>query len=178
MSIQLNNNQNIKDAFQLVVDWTGKRTDLVTTEKWTLVGAINENANKLSALGTTEFEVNDIASRDALTWLTVWDLVLVNDASDDATVNSGWAIYRTKTDLTFFKIAEWEWIDLVVDLSITKDWVKNTIANSKGWTTIDITWATTTTAWLLTADDKTNLDNVLTELSSNNDYQSIITNWL
>ncbi len=47
MTTQLNNNQNIKNAFQSIVDWTGKRADLDTTNKWTLVGAINENANNI-----------------------------------------------------------------------------------------------------------------------------------
>ena len=73
----------------------------------------------LSALGTVEHEVADIAARDILdnTTLSVGDNVFVDDASGDATVDTGWAIYKVTAvtavaPATFRKIHEQEGLDV------------------------------------------------------------------
>jgi hypothetical protein len=59
--------------------------------------------------------VADIAARDALT-LSMNSIVLVQDASADATVNSGAAMYFwDNAGTTFIKVTEFESLDVVVD---------------------------------------------------------------
>lgn len=69
-------------------------------------------------LGTVEYTAADITARDALTGLTDGDRVFTTDASGDATVASGWAVYRYNSG-AFTKIAEQESLDvsLVANLS-------------------------------------------------------------
>ena len=86
-----------------------------------------------------DFSASTITDRDNLTGLSVGDRVFVVDASADATVDSGWAIYRvlsTGPD-TFTKIQEQESLDLVVsggstDLSYTLSPTQGTITSSTG----------------------------------------------
>lgn len=66
-----------------------------------------------SQIGTSQYEVADITARDALSGLSVGDRVFVVDASADATVSSGWAIYVWRGS-AFTKMAEEEGLDVVV----------------------------------------------------------------
>lgn len=69
---------------------------------------------KISGLGAMEI-VADIAARDALT-LTSNVMVLVQDASADATVTAGAALYAYKLSTTsFIKVSEYESMDVVVN---------------------------------------------------------------
>lgn len=64
-------------------------------------------------IGSTQFEVANITARNALTGLTIGDRVFVIDATGDATVSSGWAIYVWRGS-SFTKVAEQEGLDVVV----------------------------------------------------------------
>lgn len=64
-------------------------------------------------IGTSEYEVATIAARNALTGLSVGDRVFVADATADATVGIGWAIYVWRGS-AWTKVAEQEGLDMVV----------------------------------------------------------------
>lgn len=73
-------------------------------------------------VGTSEYEVANITARNALANLSIGDRVFVTDATGDATVSSGWAIYVYRGAGTWTKVAEQEGLDVVVggtDLSMT-----------------------------------------------------------
>ncbi len=85
-------------------------------------------------IGSTQFEVANIAARNALTGLTVGDRVFVIDATGDATVTSGWAIYVWRGS-AFTKIAEQEGLDVVVggaNLSYTPSPTQGVVVSSTG----------------------------------------------
>jgi hypothetical protein len=85
-------------------------------------------------IGSTEYDVADIAARNALTGLTTGDRVFVVDASADATVTSGWAIYVWRGS-AFTKVAEEEGLDVSVggaDLSYTASATQGVVASSTG----------------------------------------------
>lgn len=85
-------------------------------------------------LGTTEYDVATIAARNALTGLSTGDRVFVLDATGDATVSSGWAIYVWR-GAAFTKIAEQEGLDVVIggaDLSYTASPTQGIIVSSTG----------------------------------------------
>jgi hypothetical protein len=85
-------------------------------------------------LGTTEYDVADIAARNALTGLTTGDRVFVVDASADATVTSGWAIYVWR-GAGFTKVAEQEGLDVSVggtNLSYTPSATQGVVVSSSG----------------------------------------------
>jgi hypothetical protein len=85
-------------------------------------------------VGTTEYDVADIAARNALTGLTTGDRVFVVDASADATVTSGWAIYVWR-GAGFTKVAEQEGLDVSVggtDLSYTPSATQGVVVSSSG----------------------------------------------
>jgi len=112
-----------------------------------LVDLISQN------LGTSNHQVDDVAARDALGDLSLGDIVLVDDASADPTVDSGWAIYR-KLPAGFVKTAEENSLDIVItttNLSIgSKTSNSITIANSDG-TPVTLTVASNTEAGLISA---------------------------
>jgi hypothetical protein len=86
-------------------------------------------------VGTSEYEVATIAARNALTGLSVGDRVFVNDATTDATVSSGWAIYVYRGVSTWTKVAEQEGLDVVVggaDLSYTSGASSGIVVSSSG----------------------------------------------
>lgn len=86
-------------------------------------------------VGTSEYEVATIAARNALTGLSVGDRVLVNDATGDATVSSGWAIYVYRAPSTWTKMAEAEGLDVVVggcDLTYTSGASNGIVVSSNG----------------------------------------------
>ena len=86
-------------------------------------------------LGTVaEYPVANIAERNALTGLNIGDRVFVNDATGDATVTSGWAIYIWRGS-AFSKTAEEEGLDVVVggaDLSYTASPTQGVVVSSSG----------------------------------------------
>ncbi len=85
-------------------------------------------------IGSTQFEVPDIAARNALTGLTVGDRVFVIDATGDATVSSGWAIYVWRGS-AFTKVAEQEGLDVVIggaNLSYTPSPTQGVVVSSTG----------------------------------------------
>ena len=68
-----------------------------------------------SQLGTSQYRVADITARNALDGsMSVGDRVMVDDASADATVDSGWALYQWLSSGTWRKIAEEESLDITV----------------------------------------------------------------
>lgn len=88
-----------------------------------------------SNVGTSEYEVATIAARNALTGLSVGDRVMVNDATGDATVSSGWAIYVYRGVSTWTKMAEQEGLDVVVggcDLTYTSGAASGIVVSSSG----------------------------------------------
>lgn len=73
--------------------------------------------------------VADIAARDALS-LTMDSMVLVKDASADATVDSGAALYVWEEALSAFsKIAEYESLDFTIDWSDIQNRPSSSVAN-------------------------------------------------
>jgi hypothetical protein len=66
-----------------------------------------------SQIGSSEYDVADITARNALTGLSTGDRVFCLDASDDATVSAGWAIYVWR-GAAFSKVAEEEGLDVSV----------------------------------------------------------------
>lgn len=64
-------------------------------------------------LGTSQYSVADITARNALTGLSAGDRIFVTDASADATVDTGWAIYIFISTGVFTKVAEQESMDVV-----------------------------------------------------------------
>lgn len=68
-----------------------------------------------SNIGTSEYRVADIASRNALdSGMSVGDRVMVNDATADGTVTAGWALYQWLSSGVWRKIAEQESLDISV----------------------------------------------------------------
>lgn len=87
-----------------------------------------------SNVGTSEYDVANIAARNALTGLSVGDRVFVADATGDATVSSGWAIYIWRGS-AFTKVGEAESMDIVAggaDLSYTASATQGVVVSSSG----------------------------------------------
>jgi hypothetical protein len=104
-----------------------------------------------SNLGTSEYNVADITARNALAGMSVGDIAYVVDASADATVTSGWAVYMWQ-GAAWSKISEQESIDVVqggTDLSYTPSAANGIVVSSTG-TDATIPAATNTAAGLLT----------------------------
>lgn len=89
-------------------------------------------------MGSTDYQAANIAARNGLGNLSAGDTVLVDDATADASVDSGWAIYRYVSPGTFQKIAEEESMDVVVsgggdtDLSYTPSPSAGVVVSSTG----------------------------------------------
>jgi hypothetical protein len=112
-----------------------------------------------SSVGTAEYTVANIAARNALTGLSLGDQVYVTDATGDATVNSGWAIYRWN-GASFTKVLEQEGIDAVqsvTNLAYVAGPAGGSITNSNG-TGFTIPVANGTNAGLMPPADKTKVD--------------------
>lgn len=157
-------------------------------------GAASKNAiydqfialdNKIDALGTNEHEAADIAARDALTGIVVGDKVFVTDASADATVVSGWAIYRANSvgPVTWFKIAEGESLDITVstpDLGYTASATQGVVTNTAGGDAT-LPAATSTNAGLMVPAQFTKLGNITVtgavnlDTISTNDHVAVTT---
>jgi hypothetical protein len=81
-----------------------------------------------------EYDVANIAARNALTGLNIGDRVFVVDATGDTTVTSGWAIYIWRGS-AFSKTAEEEGLDVVAggaDLSYTASPTQGIVVSSSG----------------------------------------------
>lgn len=86
-----------------------------------------------SNIGSSEYDVATIAARNALTGLSTGDRVFVLDATADATVTAGWAIYIWRGAWT--KVAEEDGLDVVAggaDLSYTASPTQGVVASSSG----------------------------------------------
>lgn len=125
-------------------------------------------------LGTSEYSVADITARNALTGITTGDIAYVVNATGDATVTAGWAVYMWQ-GAAWSKISEQEGIDVVAggtDLSYTSSASNGIVVSSTG-TDATIPAATGAIAGLmlpaqvdkvanLTVTAATNLDNMRT----------------
>ena len=68
-----------------------------------------------SQIGTSQYRVADITARNALdASMSAGDRVMVDDASADATVTAGWALYQWLASGVWRKIAEQESLDITV----------------------------------------------------------------
>lgn len=68
-----------------------------------------------SQIGTSQYRVADITARNALdASMSAGDRVMVDDASADATVTTGWALYQWLSTGVWRKIAEQESLDITV----------------------------------------------------------------
>lgn len=90
-----------------------------------------------SQIGTSEYRVADIAARNALnSSLSAGDRVMVDDATGDATVNTGWALYQWLGSNTWRKIAEQEGLDVSVggatNLTYTASATQGVVASDTG----------------------------------------------
>jgi energy-converting hydrogenase Eha subunit G len=86
-------------------------------------------------IGTTQFEVANITARNALANVSIGDRVFVVDATGDATVASGWAIYVNRGASTWTKMAEQEGLDVVVggaNLGYTASATQGVVTSSSG----------------------------------------------
>jgi hypothetical protein len=104
-----------------------------------------------SNLGTSNYNVATITARNALTGLSQGDTVYVVDATGDATVNGGWALYMW-LGASFLKTMEQEGLDVVsggTDLSYTASSTNGTVVSTTG-TDATIPAANSTNAGLLT----------------------------
>jgi hypothetical protein len=121
-------------------------------------------------IGTSEYDVADITARNALSNLSTGDRVFVADASADATVSTGWAIYVWR-GAAFTKVAEEEGLDVVAggaDLGYTAAPTQGTVTSSSGTNAI-LPLATGTNAGLLAPADFTKLGNITVTGSVNLD---------
>lgn len=138
-------------------------------------GALSSFINLVTDnIGTTERSVADITERDAISGQTLGDRVIVDDASADATVNAGWAIY-TWNGSNWVKVAEEEGLDVVLthtDLGITRTATGNTITNTDG-TDATIPLADSTFAGLLSPAEKEKIGYLL--VTSNVDLDDLNT---
>jgi hypothetical protein len=66
-------------------------------------------------IGTSQYRVANIAARNALdSGMSMGDRVMVDDATGDATVTSGWALYQWLSSGVWRKIAEQDSLDISV----------------------------------------------------------------
>lgn len=114
-----------------------------------------------SNIGTNEYNVADIAARNALTGLSLGDLVFVASAIGDATVTTGWALYMWN-GTAFLKVAEQESMDVSIagtDLSYTASPTQGTVVSSTGIDAV-LPLGTVTNAGLLAPAQFTKLSNI------------------
>lgn len=117
-----------------------------------------------SQIGTSEYRVADIAARNALEVagaMSAGDRVMVDDASADATVATGWALYQWLGAGVWRKIAEQESLDITVggatNLTYTPGGASGTVVSDTG-TDATIPAVDGTNAGLMLPSHKTKLD--------------------
>ena len=109
-----------------IVERAGVQYKMTATQIADFVGAIRD------------YTVADITARNALTGLKVGDRVFVTSAVGDATVDSGWAIYRVSSiePSVFAKVQEQESMDIAVtavtNLSMQRNASSVTILSDTG----------------------------------------------
>lgn len=111
-------------------------------------------------IGTSEYEVADIAARNALSNLSLGDRIFVTDATGDATVDAGWAIYVYRSVGVYTKVAEEEGLDVVVggaNLTYTPGASDGIVVSSSG-TDATIPGVTGSNAGLMLPAHKTKID--------------------
>lgn len=127
-------------------------------------------------IGSSEYDVADITARNALTGLSTGDRVFVLDASADATVDAGWAIYIWRGS-AFTKVAEAEGLDVVIagaDLAYTASATQGVVTSSSG-TNATIPAADGTNAGLLTPAQFTALHAAVTRGGTTNNNPIVVT---
>jgi hypothetical protein len=111
--------------------------------------------------GTGEYRVADIAARNALDGqMTLGDRVIVNDATGDATVTAGWAIYAWLSSNTWQKQAEQESLDINMagtNLTYTAGPANGIVVSDSG-TDATIPSVDAVNAGLMLSSHKTKLD--------------------
>jgi hypothetical protein len=99
-------------------------------------------------IGTSQYRVANIAARNALdSGMSFGDRVMVDDATGDATVATGWALYQWLSSGVWRKIAEQESLDLTVGVGGATN-----LAYSPGATNGVVTSDTGTDATIPAAD--------------------------
>lgn len=126
----------------LIVERSGAQYQMTADQIATFIGAIRDES------------VATIAARDGLTGLSEGDRVFVADATADATVDAGWAVYRYNGS-GYDKIQEQESLDMSItsggDLGYTASATQGVITNTGG-TNATIPAVTGTNAGLATPD--------------------------
>jgi len=111
--------------------------------------------------GSIQRVVTDIAARDGLPSPNSGDLAYVTDASADATVNAGAALYAYD-GAAWQKIAEFESLDVVTDLAFANQTATTADVTSSTGTNATLSGATSSLAGLATAAQITNLGSLIT----------------
>jgi hypothetical protein len=127
-------------------------------------------------IGTSEYEVADITARNALTGLSTGDRVFVVDASADATVDAGWAIYIWR-GAAFTKVAEAEMLDITAggaDLTYTASPTQGVVTSSTG-TNATLPAADGTNAGLMLPAQFTALHAAVTRGGTTNNNPIVVT---
>lgn len=111
------------DTDLFIVERSGVQYQMAADQIADFVGAVRD------------FTATDITARDALTGLNAGDRVFVTDASSEADVDAGWAVYRYDGS-AFEKIQEQESMDLTIsastNLGYTVSAASGTITNDTG----------------------------------------------
>lgn len=109
-----------------IVERSGVQYQMTANQVADFVGAVRD------------FTEADITARDALTGINIGDRVFVTDATDDPTVDTGWAIYRLSSTSpnVYEKIQEQESLDVTVtsatNLGVNISPASITITNDTG----------------------------------------------
>lgn len=111
--------------------------------------------------GSVQSVVGTIAARDALASPNSGDLAYVTDASADATVNAGAALYAYD-GAAWQKIAEFESLDVVTDLAFANQTATTADVTSSTGANATLTGATNSLAGLATAAQITSLESLVT----------------
>lgn len=115
-----------------------------------------------SQIGTSQYRVANIAARNALDGnLSAGDRVMVDDATADSTVTTGWALYQWLSAGVWRKIAEQESLDVAIPVGTTNlsysPGASNGVVTSDTGTDATIPAANNTEAGLLLPADFTKL---------------------
>ena len=132
----------LQNSDLFIVERAGERYNMTADQIADFVGAVRD------------FSAADIAARDALPDLRVGDRIFVTDATADADVDAGWAIYRLQSTgpNVFEKVQEQESLDVVIsiDLGYAPGATSGTVTNSTGGASAVIPAVTSTDAGLAT----------------------------
>ena len=155
-------------------------TDLFIVERGGVQKSMNASELQTFLGKNANYTTATIATRNAGTFTPtspaplVRDTVLVTDASADPTVTSGWAIYLITgvSPYTYQKIQEQESMDVTIttaNLGYTPSPTNGTVTNSGGTPAV-LPLATSTNAGLMSPADKTKVDNVVSNVTTDLSY--------